>query len=198
MNERSAFDILLDYAKEKGFDFDTNKTSKHFIVPGDPLLNTKYVVFKKEDVYFVAHDSYAAKAYLSKTFSGVYSVIDIKQDFECKIYKKDWLDKFLRKNRVKAGSKLIDDNLTITSDSRRFIPGLISDRHVKLFLELSDRITPIELLIQYNYLPFIRGLDKKRIIGLETNNWLYRNEDLDSLLNLGGELIENINRRQKA
>jgi len=118
MEEKSSFDILLNYPKERGLAFETNRNIERFYLStNDPILNTKYVLFKTDSILFYAFDSYAAKAFTTKTFTGVYSVLDWNNDFECRVYKKDWLDSFLRKNKKKTGNKNIDRKLTITTKS---------------------------------------------------------------------------------
>ena len=116
MKERSSFDILLDYPKQQGLTFETHQDNNRFyLFPGDPILKTKYVVFKKDSLIFYAFDSYAAKASMTKTYSGIYRSINLPNEVEFSIYKKDWLDCFLRLNKIKTGLKYVDNNLTITS-----------------------------------------------------------------------------------
>jgi hypothetical protein len=194
MDKPTAFDLLLDYPKENGLIFETNESQQRFYLsPSDPLLRTKYIIFKKGNLFFCAYDSYAVKAYMSKTFTGLYGLIDLKKDFECRIYKKDWLDFFLRINKRKTGIKAIDDNLTITSKSRSLPKGLLSEKDFALFNNISMKITPVELLIQNDYLSIIKELNGKKVIGIETNQWLYKKDDLDVFINSGTELINNIN-----
>lgn len=61
-----------------------------------------------------------------------------------------------------------------------------------LFLELSNRITPVKLLVKTDYLSLIDDFKSKNIIGLETNQWIYKTEDIEALLNIGGEIIEEL------
>ena len=79
MDERSAFDILLDYPKQHGLPFETHLDNKKilFISLMYPILHTKYVIFKKDSLFFCAYDSFAAKAYTSITFSGVYKSVNL-------------------------------------------------------------------------------------------------------------------------
>jgi hypothetical protein len=193
MDQRTAFDLLLDYPKKNGLVYETHESQQRFYLsPSDPLLSTKYIIFKKDNLFFCAYDSFAAKAYMSKTFTGLYGFIDLKKDFECRIYKKDWLDFFLRINKRKTGIKAIDDNLTITSKSRSLPKRLLSEKDLALFNKISNKITPVELLIQNNYLQIIKEFNDKKVIGIETNQWLYKNEDLGVFIDTGAELISNI------
>ena len=115
MEERCAVEQLLDYPKNKNLHYETHKSNKRFLLmPTDPILNTKYVLFKKDDLIFFAYDSYGAKAHMSQTFTGLYSLSNFEDDFECEITKRFWLDNF-RTRIKKTGIKRIDDNLTIRS-----------------------------------------------------------------------------------
>lgn len=197
MEERSAFDILLDYPKERGLTFETNRSTERFhLSTNDPILNTKYVLFKTDSILFYAFDSYAAKALTTKTFTGIYSVLDWKNDFECSVYKKDWLDSFLRKNKKKTGNKNIDRKLTITTKSAQ-IKNIIDAEVAATFMQLAKRITPVQLIIQDDYLPMIKDLTGKKVIGIETSQWIYQHKDIDTLLKYGGEIMGRIkaNRR---
>ena len=192
MMERSAFDILLDYPKENGLVYETHENQERFyLFPDDPVLKDKHIIFEMNDLIFYAFDSFSTRAYMSKTYTGLYGTLNSKSDINCKIYKKDWLDFIFRKNKIKTGIKYVDNNLTICSDSKS-IKGLLTKDDVLLFLNIFDKINPLELLIQSNYLQKIRKLKDKKVIGIETNKWLYKKEDLDILIKLGGKLIRNI------
>ena len=192
MEERNSFEILLDYPRNHGLVYDTHQENQRFyLFPSDPISRTKYVVFKKDSLTFFAYDSYAAKANMTKTFTGIYKPILMSEDIELKAYKKDWLDKLIRLNKIKTGKKYIDDNLTITSKSKS-VSKFITDHTVALFTKINQSVFPLQLLIENNYLPIVKEFEGRKIIGLEANQWIYKNEDLDIFINLGGELIENI------
>jgi hypothetical protein len=195
MQEKSGFEILLDYPKDNGLQFETHESQNRFyLTPNDPFLRTKYVVFKKDDLYFCAYDSYATKAYISKIYTGIYGSVYLPPEFECRIYIKDKLDLFFRLNKKKTGDKNIDDKLTVTSRSTCLPEGLLSENDALLFQKINGIISPVELLIQNDYRPIIKELSGQKIIGLETNQWIYKKEDLDILVNTGGELLQNIKR----
>lgn len=192
MEERCAVDQLLDYPKNKGLHFESHKSNKRFLLmPTDPILNTKYVLFKKDELIFFAYDSYGAKAHMSQTFTGVYSLSNFDDNFECEITKKYWLDNFRTRKR-KTGVKRIDDKLTIRSHTDSDIKECVTEKVMTLFLELSNRVTPVKLLVKTDYLNLIGDFKSKNIIGLETNRWIYKTEDINALLNIGGEIIEEL------
>gem|GEM_PF-1109232 len=193
MSKQDAYETLLDYPKKFGINYETHESQNRFyLLPNDPFLRTKYIVFKIEELFFCAYDSYAAKAYTSNTYTGIYGLINLPEDFECRIYIRDWMDLFLRTNKKKTGDKTVDDKLTITSNSKDLPQGLLSEKDALLLQKINSVITPIELLIQNDYRPIIRELGNKKIIGLETNQWIYKKEELDIFINTGSSLIKNI------
>jgi hypothetical protein len=193
MADKTAFDILFDHLSARGLLPQKQISERNFIVPGsDRMSNTKYIFAKNKSMFFCAYDSHGTSAYSSRTFTGIYSIINLPPDTYCHIYKKDWLDLFLRKHKRKSGIKFIDENLTITSETD-FTPFLLlSSSDVNLYLEINKRIIPLKIIIQHDYLSIIDELKDKTIIGIETDLWLYEEDDLDFLINLGGQLIENM------
>jgi hypothetical protein len=192
MNERDSFEILLDYPAEHGLVYETHQDNKRFyLFASDPILRTKYVVFKIDSLTFLAYDSFAAKAYMNKTFTGIYQPVMMSENIELKAYKKDWMDYFIRFRKIKTGQKYIDDNLTITSKSKN-ASKLLTDQTVTLFNKINQSISPLQLLIQNDYLSIVRDFEGKNVIGLETNQWIYKKEELDVFINSGRELIETI------
>lgn len=197
MEDRSAFEILLDYPISKGLSFETHRNNKRFYVtPNDPILKTKYVFFKKDSLFFFAYDSFSTRAFMNQTFSGIYSISKHDIDFECEISKKNWLDIF-RTRRKKTGIKAIDNNLTISSISDRRIKELVNERFVSKFLHLENEINPIRLIVKKNYLEIIDELKNQNIIGLETNRWIYERDEIESLFEYGKEIINELNKTSR-
>jgi hypothetical protein len=193
MEDRSAFEVLLDYPKSKGLPFETHKNSRRFYVSSnDPILKTKYVLFKEGALFFFAYDSFSSKASMNQTFSGIYSISNINKGFECEISKKYWVD-FVRRGRKKTGIKVIDDNLTILSNSDRIIKEFVNKRIATKLLQLESEISPLRLIVKKDYLELIDELKAKSIIGLETNRWIYEREEIESLFENGREIIEELN-----
>ena len=193
MSEQDAFETLVEYSKKLGIAYETHESQDRFyLFPNDPFLRTRYIVFKIDKLFFCAYDSYAAKAYTSNTYSGIYGLINLPADFECRIYMKDQMDLFLRTNKKKTGNKIVDDILTVTSKSKGLPQGLLSEKDALLFHTINSVITPIELLIQNDHRPIIRELGDKKIIGLETDHWIYKKEELDVFINTGSALIKSI------
>ncbi|MFN8255680.1 MAG: hypothetical protein U0W24_08335 [Bacteroidales bacterium] len=193
MTEKTAFDILFDKLHAKGMKPETQISAKTFIVPGkDRLLNTKYIIASNSSFFFCAYDSFGTSAYSSKTFTGIYSAINLPNEIECNIYKKEWTDFILRRRKQKTGINYIDQNFTITSSTNWTPAFLLNLTNVNQYLELINKISPLKIIIQYDYLPIVNELKGKTIIGIETNNWLYEDNDLDMFINFGGQLIKNM------
>lgn len=194
MEERNAVDILIDYPKKNGLQYDTHLDYRRFyLFPGDPILNTKFVVFKTGSVFFHAYDSYATKVNITKTYTGLYRAIELLGDTELIVYKKSWLDYFLRLNKRTTGLKHIDDYLTITSDSKT-LPFFLTNQAVTIFMEMNRKFSPFQLIVLNDYQDNISELKGQKVIGLETQQWLYKDQDVDSFINLGSQLIDNISK----
>lgn len=183
---------MLENLKDLGYKPETNISNKTFIVPsGDRLLNEKFVIcLLSDDIYFYASDSLASKPYVSSTFTRLYSTIDLPEEAEYKVFKKDWFD-FLYSNRKKPKISHIDDNLTIIS--RKWMPNKeLNKENVELFLDINSGNNPYTLIVENDYCSQIKALSGKKIIGLETNNWIFRKEELERLIDSGIKLIINI------
>jgi len=199
MNERSAFDILVDYPKKHGFKYDTHNSHKRFhLIPSDPMLNTKFVIFKKNKLFFCAYDSFGAKAYMSTTYTGLYGLINIPEEINLRITKKDWTDRFLRFNKRKTGNSFIDRNLTFTSKSRNIPFNIIKNKDVEYFLNISEKTNPLELIIECDYLQLVKELKGKMIVGVETNQWIHAESEIDNILQFGGLLLNSLQENASA
>ena len=190
MEERNSYNILVDYPEENGFEFETNESMHRFyLLSNDPLIKSKYVLFKKDNLIFYASDSYSTKAYTSSTFTGVYGIIDLPKHIEYEIFIKDWFDKIMRFDKIKTGQINTDKYLTIVSKNEWIYNENESDKIISLFREIDETIHPIEIKISNGYLDHIKDFKGKKVIGIETNQWIYKKEDIEKMLNLGGELI---------
>ena len=193
MEEKNAFDILIENLSKKGTIPETYRSEKHFLFNVDErFLNTKFVIAEIDSCFFCAFDSFGAKSYTSSTYTGIYTEISLHAFVDCFIYRKDWVDTFLRAHKIKTGLKYIDDQLTITSKSRYKPANLLSEIDVKTFLELNQSINPLKIVIQKDYPPILNKLENKLMVGLETDLWIYKENELDLLLNKGIKLIQNI------
>jgi len=196
METKSSFEELLDFPKKNGLDYETHQDAKRFyIFASDPMLKTKYCIFKIEDIFFVAYDSYSTRAYMNSTFCGVYSLYNSNEDMECMIYKKDKLDAFLRTNKKKTGIKNIDDNLTITSDSKLNFDSIVNPNIILDYFSLCDLFMPTKILIQNDYLQFVKEFNGKKIIGVETKNWVYKYSDVEAIIKYGSSIIKKMKTR---
>lgn len=52
------------------------------------------------------------------------------------------------------------------------------------------------MILQNYYLPNIAELKNNKVIGLETQQWLFKEEDIDTFLKLGEELIHDVKNEQ--
>lgn len=192
MAEKSAVDILVDNLTELGYEPETNALYRTFIVPGtDRFSSAKFVACKLTDsIFFLASDSLGTRAHTSSTFTGLYSVINLPQNAEYKVVKKDWFDLLYRK-RIKTNLRYIDNYLTITSSN--WTPDKeLTKGNVDLFLNINRGKHPYFLIVENDYCPKIEALKEQKVIGLETNCWLYEKVDVKQLIEQGVKLIDNI------
>jgi len=193
MTDKTAFDILFDLLVASGLQPEKHISERNFVVPGkDRLSNTKYIVARYKQLLFCAYDSHGTSAYSSRTFTGMYASINLPPDTDCHVYRKDWVDKVLRKHKRKSGLRFIDDKLTITSATDWSPAQLLNQTDVSLFLEINQRIEPLKITIQHDYLAIIDELKGKAIIGIETDLWLYEKDTVDFFIRSGGQLIESM------
>jgi len=160
-------------------------------------LNTKYIIPQNEKHFFCAYDSYGTSTFTSRTFTGIYAEINLPAETACHVYKKYLTDIFRKQKRL-SGIKYIDENLTITSATSWTPSRLLYLEEVNLFLELNNKISPLKLSFKYDYLSIIGALKDKTVIGIETDLLLYQDDELDSMLKLGGKLLEDIRSAQVA
>jgi hypothetical protein len=188
MEEKSGLDELVDNLIELGLIPLTHKENRTFLfATKDRFVNTKFVTASLSDsMHFLAYSSGN-----SHPFSGLYSSIEGTTEAEYKIYKKTWLDPLLFFRRKKSGNRYIDENISIVSSN--WIPSKeISIESVHLFLKINAGKNPYSLILQNDYLPMIRLFKGKKIVGIESNNWLWEKEDLKLLLETGHSLIQYI------
>lgn len=189
MEERNAVELLADYPKEKGIPFFTHQHERHFaLFPRDPYTNRKYLFFSTGNLLFLAYDYYSTKMSSTQTFSGVYAISGLEDSIEFEVKKKDWID-FIIRNKVKFGVSYLDINLTCSSIQKFNPANYLSKNQVEDFLKLSAQIQAIRLFSRRDYLPFPEEMKGKTIIGLETNQWLYKKEDVDALIQAGEKIL---------
>jgi len=193
MDEPNPFDQLLKYAKENGLACETHLDEKRLLLsPNDPFLNTKYITIKKGNLTFCTFDSYGAKLGSSQTFAGIYCAIRLKPEMELELSRKHWSDHILVFNKRKTDIDIIDRNFTLSASKEWNFQVLFSEKEAHLFMDIEKQIKPLKLIIQHNYISIISELKDRQVIGMETNQWISRNEDMDCFLNQGAKLIENI------
>jgi len=197
MDEETGFEILCNNLENRKIEFSSHVEDKLYLLlyPDDPMSKRKFITFRNNDLYFVAYDSYSTKAYDSTTFTGLYGVIDKPKNFNLRLYKKHWIDLILRKNKIKTGDINIDSKLTITSNLKTISPDLFSAKAIELFLRLNDKFAPFKMIIENDYITFIKDLKGKILIGIETDNWVYKDEQLDILLDKGEALLKDVMER---
>lgn len=188
MEEKSGLDKLLENLAALGLFPDVTVVDKGTLFPPQNRFasSTTVTLLLSDSTYFVARSN------VSSSFTGIYSSIELPLEVEYKVYKRNWFDFLLFPKRQKVGVKYIDENLTIVSP--KWTPTKeLTNKNTQLFLEINKGEKSYKLVVENNYLfSMIEPLTDKKIIGLETNEWLFKKEDLENLLKVGEELIRKI------
>jgi hypothetical protein len=188
MVEKSGLDMLLENLAELGLSPTVSLVDKGTLFPPQNRFasSNTVIVLLSDSIFFLARSN------VSSSFTGIYSSVELPAEAEYKVYKRNWSDVLFFPKRQKVGVRYIDENLTIISP--KWIPSKeLNLENTNLFLDINKAGKPYKLILENNYLlSIIKPLTDKKIIGIETNVWLYTKEDLGNLLKSGEELIRKI------
>jgi hypothetical protein len=160
-------------AKKNGFSFDWASDDKAFLWPSDRMLNKKCCYMSKDDLIYFASDSFGAKAYMSSTYSGVYTTIPVVgKGFEAKISRQFWID-FITGKRVKTGNSYLDKHLNIKTNDVNQVNRLVDLRIADKYLQLWDKYGPLKLVMGMDYLPVPAEFRHQQVIGIELDEWVF-------------------------
>jgi len=198
METPDSFSQLLDYPKEKKLNYETHLNDQRFYLsPNDPILNTKYIVFKKQGLIFCAYDSYSTQLSSTRTFTGIYSPIRLLPEMELKMTRKHWSDYVFSFHKRKTGIERIDKSFVVSTGNNWRYQILLTEKMAHLLQELEKQISPLKLVIQHDYIPMISELKGMHVIGIETNSWISEPEKVKCFLDLGGKIIEYVIKASK-
>lgn len=168
--------IIEDYkriAQHNGFKYFDQLESRNFLIPSDRILNSKVCCLQDSEFVYFASDSYAAKAYVSSTFSGVYTALPILADnFEATISRHFWYDFLSGEKRVTTGESYLDTNLRINTNNIEIILRVLNVRVVDIYLDLWEKFSPVKIVMGSNYLPEVDVLKDKLVVGVELKDWV--------------------------
>jgi len=191
MNEKSSFDILLENLTALGYQPESNLLQQVsvFAVTGNRYGSNKHVYcVLSKGLYLFAYDCFKSSAYNSSTFTGIYTTVDLPPQAEYRVIKKDWVH-FILKNKQRVGSADINKKITLLSST--WIPHReLGEQTVDLFLKLHDSTRRLHtLLVKNDYLPQIEEFKGKKILGIETDCWLYEKGALAQFIEQGSKLV---------
>ncbi len=188
MEEKNGLDQLIENLTLLGYSPELSVEDKSSLFPAqNRFTSAKTVTVELSDNLF-----FIARSNVNSVFTGIYTALKNPTDSEFKVYVKNWFDFLIYRNRQKVGIKFIDENVTIVSS--KWIPfNELNIENTKLFLEINNAGKPYNLILENNYLSFIiEPLTNQKVIGIETNDWLYKKEDLEHLFKYGEPLIRNL------
>lgn len=198
MEEENAYELVIDFAKNHQLKYSTKDDSKHnVLLPGEAYSKTKFVVIKKNDLYFIAYYSHSSRS-KGKSFSGIYGEVNFDKSVDFRVFQKDWIDRFVLFGKKKFGKADIDKKLTLTSRSNKIPKDFFSLKMANAYLDFNKKLLPIQIVSEYDYMPIIKALHNKMIVGLESNRWLYKPEELVLIFNEGYDLLTSIIKRANA
>lgn len=168
-------DFLDEYralAQQNGFEFASMQDNRKLIQPSDRILNTKYCAMSKNDMAYFASDSYAAKAGMTSTYAGVYTVISKNtQEFKVEVTKRFWLDFISGKKRVKTKNSYMDKHLAISTNNIELLLKMVDIRIAETYLKLWSKYAPIKIVVGVDYIP-ITSFKEGAVIGVEMDSWI--------------------------
>ncbi len=196
MSNQSSVDIVVNYAKSRGYEYVTSSDAKRFIVaPGDPISRKKIVYFKIEDIIFIAFDSFTTNVGATNTFCGVYTLLDQTPHQETEIIKREFVTKLFTSNKIKTGNSYIDKKLIVSVSDKSGKPILIKESDADLFLDINRQFTPLKIRAEKDRLNEIKEFNSKFTLGLEINRWILDFNQLDIFIDRGSKLIKSIKKR---
>lgn len=169
------------WAQKKGFQFGCS-ASQEVLFPtygSDPVLNHKFFYLQHQDLLFWASDSYAVKFGMNSTYSGLYCRKKLPvPDFHCRISRRFFLDFLVGGKRDKLGIPEIDKRVKLHTNHRGYARRMITTSLVSNYLQLPKALSPVDVIMNADYIPRFAGHEHEQLSGLETNRW-YTVEELD-------------------
>ncbi len=159
-------------AQKNGFEFECMEDNRKLIQPTDRILNKKFCVLSKNDLVYFASDSYAAKAGMTSTYAGVYTIVpEISMGYKAEVTKRFWIDFISGKKRVKTKNSYLDKNLAISTNNIEHLLKMVDVRVAEAYLKLWSKYSPIKIVAGVDYIP-ISTFKDKMIIGVEMDSWV--------------------------
>lgn len=185
MNTPTAVDELIRYAKDRNFECDSHQDHRTiFLSSSDRFINTKYVIIKVGDILIVAFDSFGTRAFMNTTYTGAFFPVENMGDINFEMHPRDAWDFLFRRHRIRSEAQYLRKQVCITSD-QKFIPeNYLDESLICKYMEAAKAIVPLKLIIEDKYLQYISPLKDKKVAGIETHQWLFKAEEVDTLLNV--------------
>lgn len=193
MEEKSYVELLIEYAKKRGYDPKTHMIQNMLVVsPSDRMHSRKLVYFDVKDHLFIAVDSFGSKMGNSTTFCGIYTKTELSKNKNCNIRVKDFVISLFTVNKVKTGNSYIDKKIIISTENRRNNPISIKERDVDTFIDIHKIVKPVKISVidgNFDEIPKLKG---KSTIGVELNRWIVTDKELDPFIEKGCKLLTSL------
>lgn len=198
MQEEDAYQLVIDFAKNNHLKHSTKDDSQHHVLlPGDAYTKTKYVIIEKSGLYFISYYSHSSRS-KGKSFSGIYGEVKLNPSADFRVYQKDWIDRFMLIGKRKFNQSAVNKKLTLTSRSNKLPKDFFTLQTANKFLSINKKLAPLQILAEFDYMPIVNQLKGKMLIGLESNRWLYKTEELNLMFGEGHEFLQSLINRAKS
>lgn len=192
---KSSIEILTDFAKRNNYQYwDEILPEKSILPHRGKLINTKHFVLKYPTetytYYFCASDKGA-----NATYSGLYGNYSKYKTPELTISPRYWIDRFIIKQRKKSGISALDKKISISCSNEKLVKAVVDPKLGDEFVQLSKKLTPIELVIENNDLKYNTEMGSESIIGIRTNRWITEENELKLLLDQGSKLLNMVRKK---
>ena len=190
--ENSSIEILKKFAKQNGYEYWSNvQPNRGILQHRGAGIHVKHFVMEysiaQNPIYFCAHDTGVRSVY-----SGLFSNYSNHITPELKLMPRFWIDKLSFSRSAKIGLSELDKKLRVMSNNDSITKEVISQKVGDEFIRLSQKIEPLELVIEANHLNYNPKLNWKSIMGVKTNRWIIDEKELKIFLEQGSKLLNRI------
>ena len=190
MTQREIYKTLEQFAQQRHITF-YSSSEKKFNIPNRArrYIASRYVIYDlckiAEGLYFIFYDSSTGGTYNSGpwgvTYCGLFK--EIKDfDYNVIIKERQWPDTLSMSKRIKTGNKLLDESISILSDSRKIDHNFHSEKKVHELHRLMHQLNPLKVETEVEAWNIVPDLDHKTLISVTLNYWLFDHSKLKEFI----------------
>ncbi|MCU4176117.1 hypothetical protein [Carboxylicivirga sp. N1Y90] len=187
MTQEEIIKKLEQIAKQKDVPFYSSSEVKYKIPNlARRYIAARYVIYDlrmvENGLYFIFYDSSTGGTYRSsawgETFCGLFMAID---DFNSNvtIKKRQWIDRLSVRRRYLTGNRLLDQAITIHSDSKSINQNFLKEKKIEFLNKMMRKINPIKVETEVDSWNIVPELDHKTVISISVNRWLTSSNQIE-------------------